>query len=171
MLSGIGPAAELASHGIPVVKDMPGVGQNLFDHIVVNVRYRAQPGQSLNYLSRPAGLLDILKGLKAVAQFHWNGTGPLTTNIAEGAAFLRSDDPKLFPQPDKYTGIEDTTSARDAPDIEFIVSPTGWTEHGHGWVPKGELVSFGVILLRPVSCARDTVSHSLTRITRRAAAR
>ena len=32
MLSGIGPAAQLQSHGIPVVHDLPGVGGNLHDH-------------------------------------------------------------------------------------------------------------------------------------------
>jgi len=32
-LSGVGPAAELKSHGIPVVRDLPGVGENLQDHI------------------------------------------------------------------------------------------------------------------------------------------
>ena len=32
MLSGIGPAAQLTAHGIPLIKDMPGIGQNLRDH-------------------------------------------------------------------------------------------------------------------------------------------
>ena len=32
-LSGIGPAAELREHGIPVIRDMPGVGENLQDHL------------------------------------------------------------------------------------------------------------------------------------------
>lgn len=35
MLSGIGPAAHLAEHGIPVVRDLPGVGRNLQDHVMV----------------------------------------------------------------------------------------------------------------------------------------
>ena len=32
-LSGIGPAAELRKHGIPVLRDLPGVGENLQDHL------------------------------------------------------------------------------------------------------------------------------------------
>ena len=43
MLSGIGPADQLAEHGIPLVKDVPGVGQNLRDHPTVHVSWRAQP--------------------------------------------------------------------------------------------------------------------------------
>ena len=43
MLSGIGPADQLAEHGISLVKDVPGVGQNLRDHPTVHVSWRAQP--------------------------------------------------------------------------------------------------------------------------------
>ncbi|MDQ3760437.1 MAG: GMC family oxidoreductase N-terminal domain-containing protein [Actinomycetota bacterium] len=35
MLSGLGPAEQLATHDIPVVQDLPGVGQNLMDHLLV----------------------------------------------------------------------------------------------------------------------------------------
>ena len=43
MLSGIGPADQMAEHGISLVKDVPGVGQNLRDHPTVHVSWRAQP--------------------------------------------------------------------------------------------------------------------------------
>ena len=43
MLSGIGPADQLAEHGISLVKDVPGVGQNLRDHPTVHVSWRVQP--------------------------------------------------------------------------------------------------------------------------------
>ena len=39
MLSGIGPAAHLRSLGINVVRDLPGVGRNLQDHVMVPVAY------------------------------------------------------------------------------------------------------------------------------------
>ena len=42
MLSGIGPADQLAKHGISLVKNVPGVGQNLRDHPTVHVSWRAQ---------------------------------------------------------------------------------------------------------------------------------
>lgn len=37
MLSGIGPGAELQRLGIPVIRDLPGVGQNLLDHVAANI--------------------------------------------------------------------------------------------------------------------------------------
>jgi choline dehydrogenase len=42
MLSGIGPAEHLKSHGIPVVVDLPGVGQNLQDHMRLLVAYKSK---------------------------------------------------------------------------------------------------------------------------------
>lgn len=41
LLSGLGPAEELAAFGVPVIKDLPGVGKNLHDHPTVLVRYSA----------------------------------------------------------------------------------------------------------------------------------
>lgn len=46
LLSGIGPAKHLRSHDIPVVVDLPGVGQNFHDHLLVNVSYAAKKEQS-----------------------------------------------------------------------------------------------------------------------------
>jgi choline dehydrogenase len=40
MRSGIGPAADLRTHGIPVIVDLPGVGANLQDHLKLSVRWR-----------------------------------------------------------------------------------------------------------------------------------
>ncbi len=40
MLSGIGPAAQLRAHGIDVVADLPGVGQNLQDHVQLPIVFR-----------------------------------------------------------------------------------------------------------------------------------
>ena len=42
MLSGIGPAEQLRKHGIPVVVDLPGVGQNLQDHVQVPFVFRTK---------------------------------------------------------------------------------------------------------------------------------
>jgi len=51
MLSGVGPADHLRSLGIPVVHDLPGVGQNLRDHPIVPVTWRTKPGFKLDGLA------------------------------------------------------------------------------------------------------------------------
>jgi choline oxidase len=49
MLSGIGPARHLRSHGIDIVQDLPGVGQNLIDHVAANIAYELkQPTPTWN---------------------------------------------------------------------------------------------------------------------------
>src|SRR5579875_2745831 len=51
-LSGVGPAALLSAHGIAVVHDLPGVGENLQDHMNTRVVYRARRANTLNEISR-----------------------------------------------------------------------------------------------------------------------
>ena len=48
MLSGVGPADQLESVDIPVILDLPGVGQNLRDHPIVPVTYRVKPNHVMN---------------------------------------------------------------------------------------------------------------------------
>ena len=56
-LSGIGPAALLQEHGIAVVADLPGVGENLQDHYVITRTYRLKPGTvSVNELTQGRAL-------------------------------------------------------------------------------------------------------------------
>ncbi len=64
-LSGIGPAALLKEHGIALLEDLPGVGENLNDHLNARLVYRARHANTLNEVSRSlwrkafAGLLYI----------------------------------------------------------------------------------------------------------------
>ena len=51
MLSGVGPADHLRSLGIPVIKDVPGVGQNLRDHPAASVTWRTKEGFSLDRMA------------------------------------------------------------------------------------------------------------------------
>ncbi|MGE3912852.1 MAG: GMC family oxidoreductase, partial [Chloroflexota bacterium] len=61
MLSGIGPADQLAAHGIEVVQNLPGVGQNLQDHMLLGVAF-----ECLEPLDPPEMLAEA-------ALFHWTG--------------------------------------------------------------------------------------------------
>ncbi len=51
MLSGVGPAEQLAEHGIPVVHDLPGVGKNLSDHPLIFITFRTKEGFPLDGLA------------------------------------------------------------------------------------------------------------------------
>ncbi len=83
-LSGIGPAELLRRHGIGVVHDLPGVGQNLQDHLQFRLMYR---------VSRPITTNDDLRTLAGQARIglKWltRGTGPLGIGINQGGLFTR----------------------------------------------------------------------------------
>jgi choline dehydrogenase len=84
MLSGVGPAAHLRSVGLPVVADLPGVGQNLQDHLGTFLRYEITVPVSL-YGATPEQLAAVQ------AEYEATGQGLLTSNIAEAGAFLRPE--------------------------------------------------------------------------------
>lgn len=84
MLSGIGPAAHLAEHGIDVVADRPGVGQNLQDHMEIYLQMAA---------SQPITLYkhwNLFSKAMIGAQWLFSKTGLGTSNQFESAAFIRS---------------------------------------------------------------------------------
>ena len=85
LLSGIGPAAQLAEWGIPVVHDLAGVGRNYQDHLQIPNYYSTR---------EPISLLGQDKGLNAVrhlAQWALFRTGLLTSNVGEAGAFADTD--------------------------------------------------------------------------------
>ncbi len=84
MLSGIGPAAHLNEHGIEVVADRPGVGQNLQDHLEVYMQFASkQPITLYRYWNL------IWKGILG-AQWLFTKSGLGASNQFESAAFIRS---------------------------------------------------------------------------------
>jgi choline dehydrogenase len=84
MLSGVGPAAHLAEHGIEVVADRPGVGQNLQDHLELYVQQRSLKPITLN------SQLGLFSKALIGAQWLFFRTGAGATNHFEAAAFVRS---------------------------------------------------------------------------------
>lgn len=68
--------------------------------------------------------------------------------ISEAAAFVRTDDPHLFPPTEFPSKLEDSTSGPGAPDLEIICCALGLKRHGDVPVPKGKLASMAAVLLR-----------------------
>lgn len=131
-LSGIGPGAPLRDLGIPLLHDLPGVGENLQDHIDYVYTYRCPSNTATFGLSLP-GVARMAKG---VWQWRRSRSGVMTTPYAESGAFFRS-------------------SAKVAvPDLQMVFIVAMEDDHarkmhwGHG-------ISSRVALLRPMS--RGTV--------------
>ncbi|MGV1008395.1 MAG: GMC family oxidoreductase [Dermatophilaceae bacterium] len=128
--SGIGPADELAAHGIRSVHDLPGVGRNLVDHPVVPASFRASAGSLL--AAQSAG---------AVARYLLRRSGPLASNVAQAGAFVRTEE-----------GLA-------APDLQLTFGPVflGDVGDSHVVAPSEHGVTLGAILLRPASRGRITL--------------
>jgi choline dehydrogenase len=85
MLSGIGPGAHLAAHGLPVLVDNPNVGANLNDHQGLNYTFRMNV-PTLNDVLRP-----WWGKLMVAARWLLTGRGPLSLSINHGGGFFRTD--------------------------------------------------------------------------------
>ncbi len=83
-LSGIGPAAELAEHGIAIVADRPGVGENLQDHL--EFYFQMAVTQPISLFSAQSLLPKAAIGLRWLLRR--DGLG--ATNHFESCGFIRS---------------------------------------------------------------------------------
>jgi choline dehydrogenase len=102
MLSGIGPVAHLRSLGIDLVRDLPGVGQNLQDHVMVPVAYSCTQPITMASAHEPAEL----------ARYRESRTGLLSSNIGEAGGFVRLD------------------PRSPAPELQLIFAPAYLVRHG-----------------------------------------
>lgn len=113
MVSGIGPRALLEQHGITVLKDLPGVGQNMQDHVFWGPSFQVDLSTSSAFLNHPE--LEV----EAIAAFNENATGPLTNPIVPVLGWEK------IPQADRAAFSPATKQAlstfpADWPEIEFI---------------------------------------------------
>lgn len=84
-LSGIGNGEELTRHGISVVHDLPGVGQNLQDHLDFTLAFKSRDTDNFGI-----GVVGGAKLLGHVMRWRKTGVSMASTCFAEGAAFLKT---------------------------------------------------------------------------------
>jgi choline dehydrogenase-like flavoprotein len=137
MLSGIGPADHLRAHGIPVQHHLPGVGQNLHDHVDVVQVVDAPHLTDLFGLS-PRGIVNAVKG---ILEWRRQRSGLLTTNFAEAGGFIRS------------------APGEPLPDLQLHFVIGKLVDHGRKTV-FGHGYSCHVCLLRPKSRGSLTLASA-----------
>ena len=123
MLSGVGAAANLRQMDIPVVCDLPGVGKNLQDHAASGVVYEC---------TKPVSLASSEKISSNMVRYLMFKKGPLTSNVAEAGAFIK------------------TSPQCQVPDLQFHFGVGYFVEHGFQQI-KGHAFTFGPTLLHPYS--------------------
>lgn len=130
MLSGIGPADQLRNHGIEVVADRPGVGQNLSEHANVSMEWDA---------AKPVTFLNQLRWDKiAFNALRWAtlGGGPLALQLNSCNVVIRTRD------------------TLDRPDIQFMANPIRFD--AKPWFPflterQSHVFWAGLVALHPKS--------------------
>jgi choline dehydrogenase-like flavoprotein len=125
MLSGVGPADHLRELGIEPLVDLPGVGENLQDHPFVTLCFESKDDDDLANAEKP----------KALLQFLFGRSGPLTSNVGEAMAFIR------------------TRPGLPAPDVELIFAPAYYHDHGFD-THDGHAFTLGPVLIAPRSRGR-----------------
>lgn len=141
MASGLGPGAHLQQLGITPVADLPGVGQNLQDHISALLIYRARTSEGTVGIS-PVG---IARMAKAMWQWRRHRTGPITSCAAESGAYYR------------------TSPDVEAADMEMELIVGIGKDHGRK-PPIGHGYSAHLLLARPKSVGEVRLASPDTRV-------
>jgi choline dehydrogenase len=166
-LSGIGPAALLRQHGIEVSADLPGVGENLQDHVQTRQMFRVSNTTTLNQKAN-----SIVSRVMMGAEYALFRTGPLSSGPAPLMAFTRSDPsqempniqcvvipatyPRLDAPPPPYPGITSTVC---------ILRPTS---RGHIRIKNGDARTNPSILYNYLGTEQDRrVAVDSIKLTRR----
>ncbi|NQV56469.1 MAG: GMC family oxidoreductase N-terminal domain-containing protein [Rhodospirillales bacterium] len=105
MLSGIGPADDLAAHGIDLEADAPNVGKNLHDHLSFHMTYACNQPITFD------PMLRFDRMVASVARWFVTHDGPAAALPMTASAFIR------------------TREGLDRPDIEFLMSPVALDAH------------------------------------------
>ncbi len=126
-LSGVGPGALLEKNRIPVVHELPGVGENLQDHLQIRMQYKVKNVKTLN------GMANSLWGKAAMAlEYLAFRTGPLTMPPSQAGAFAKSD------------------PSQPTPNIEWHVQPLSLDKFGEP-LHRFPAITPSVCNLRPAS--------------------
>ncbi len=126
-LSGIGQGARLQALGIPVARDLPGVGENLQDHLQLRVMFKVSNARTLNVDYR-----SLVKRALMGADYLLRRRGPLTMAPSQVGIFAKS-------RPDKETA-----------DLQFHVQPLSLDKFGDP-LHRFAAITMSVCNLRPES--------------------
>ncbi len=91
-LSGIGPGELLHRHGIPVIVDAPGVGENLQDHLQLRMAFKIKGAKTLNTMAS-----NWLGKMMIGMQYAWSRSGPMSMAPSQLGAFTKSDPSQTTP--------------------------------------------------------------------------
>ncbi|WP_211442647.1 GMC family oxidoreductase [Collimonas humicola] len=169
-LSGIGPAALLQQHQIPVLQDTPGVGENLQDHLQIRMAFKVSGVQTLNTMSS-----SWLGKAKIGVQYLLTQSGPMSMAPSQLGAFAKSDaaqasaNLEYHVQPLSLEKFGDPL--HDFPAFTASVCNLRPSSRGHVRIASGDAESAPRIALNYLATAEDRkVAAASVLLTRKIAA-
>lgn len=134
-LSGVGDAALLEAHNIPVVRHAPSVGRNMRDHVYANLVFRLRGNVGHNARLRGVGLIA------SVARYYLRRSGIMSTGAFEVGAFVRTRDDL------------------DRVDAQLYLSPFSISEAGYmGQSERESGLTVAACLLRPAGSGEVSIA-------------
>ncbi|NRA19448.1 MAG: choline dehydrogenase [Oceanospirillaceae bacterium] len=164
-LSGIGPAQVLKEAGVEIVHELPGVGENLQDHLEVYYQYSCKQPITLN------GKLDLFSKAFIGARWLLTKTGLGASNHFESCGFIRSragvEWPDIqfhfLPAAMRYDGAQ----AVDGHGYQVHVGPNKPTSRGRVWITSDDPLAKPNIIFNYISTEQDRQDwRSCIRLTR-----
>lgn len=152
-MSGIGAGDLLNQHGIPVVHDLPGVGENLQDHLELYVQYQC---------SKPVSLYPSLQHWRKPfigAQWLFGRQGVGASNHFEAGGFIRGNDEVAYPNLQfhflpiaiRYDG----TAPREGHGFQLHVGPMNTDVRGHVKIKSSDPEQYPSILFNYLSTEQE----------------
>ncbi|KAI4217663.1 MAG: hypothetical protein LQ351_000259 [Letrouitia transgressa] len=156
MVSGIGGRQQLETHNIPLIQDLPGVGQNMWDHILFGTSY------PVNVPTASAGLNNSTLEAAAVQAYNQAASGPLSIPVSGVLGWEK------LPQPyrSRLTHFSQQTLARsfskDWPELELLIV-SGYIGYQRNLATSDPLdgnnyATIGTALVAPLSRGNVTLS-------------
>ena len=127
MLSGIGPKEQLDKFSIPIIHELSGVGQNLQDHLTVNISYAIKSQDTFKERMGPWGMI------KNLFEYFVNKSGLLTYPASDIGVFLK------------------TTNDISTPDVQIHFAPGAGKYKKNGSMKPASGITASVCNLRPRS--------------------
>ena len=137
MLSGIGGYEELEKHSITQVKDLPGVGKNLKDHLTVNLSVLLN-----NHHQTFKEKMSVLSSLKELSSYLFSKKGLFTYPAADIGVFFKS------------------SADKQRPDAQIHFAPGAGKYHKNGKMSPESGITASVTILRPKSSGSLKIASS-----------
>jgi len=166
-LSGVGPGSLLQQHGIRVIHELPGVGENLHDHLQIRMIYKVRNVVTLNQLAN-SWLHKARMGL----EYLLFKTGPLTMPPSQLGAFAKSDPSQPIANIEWHVQPLSLDKFGDPPHPFPAITPSVCnlrpTSRGHVRIKSADPDAYPAITLNYLSTAEDRkVAADGMRFTRR----